>query len=147
MGTEGLSQAYLRLIHDIATRLSRDDCKNLLYLSGLSAQSLPSSFNGCGSSHRCCTSICGPLDLLTHMQSEGLFSECNLTPLVSLLQDLGRNDLASKCSLLKDASKLVLWIVMVVTKLSKVFSCPEGVIITALNLVYTQGRNNEEIIH
>ncbi len=76
---------YRSLIHDISQDLSGEDARGLRFLAGL-----PSMRCQCGAGG-------GQLGLLQALQERGMCSQFNLNTLISLLREIGRHDLASKC--------------------------------------------------
>lgn len=82
------SKELLQLIHAISGELHSEDVRGIRFLRGLT--------NGAG---RCCG--CGDsaqgLDILESLLDQGCYSQYHLQPLVEVLEEVGRNDLAEKC--------------------------------------------------
>ena len=85
------SYNYRALIHEIAQDLSAEDTSAISFLAAV-----PSQRCGCCCNHGGLTSS-GPRGLLELMEKRGMFSAGDLQPLMSLLREVGRHDLASKC--------------------------------------------------
>lgn len=83
------STSYLSLLHSVSQELGNQDSRGLGFLAGVR---LPRASG-------CCRGCCAgdPLELLQLMQEQGAFSQYDLGPLVDLLREVGREDLASKC--------------------------------------------------
>lgn len=98
-------RSYLSLIHEISQELTTEDSKGLSFLAGVSNAAISRAG---GHIHCCCVCMSGAgghaLDLLKLLQEMGVYSQFNMDPLVSLLQDVGRLDLASKCEQLMPPS-------------------------------------------
>lgn len=97
-------QEYRQLIHDLSKKLSHENVQSISFLRR-------SSTNDCCSvaGHypvaACAAHIAAQppppanygLQLLEQLWHNGTFSETNLEPLVKLLRDIGRHDLADEC--------------------------------------------------
>lgn len=85
------AKANKGVIHDIAQDLSTEDCSGLSFLSDLSNAAI---------THCCCQlhGRAGALGLLVKMEEKGVYSVSDMSPLASLLREVGRHDLASRVS-------------------------------------------------
>ena len=102
-GADERRQEYRQLIHDLSKKLSHENVQSISFLrhSSIDCQ--------CGSAAghypmAACTAIAAQppppnhgLQLLEHLWHKGEFSETNLEPLVQLLRDIDRHDLADEC--------------------------------------------------
>lgn len=95
------SQEYRQLIHDLSKKLSHENVQSISFLK-------QSSTDCCAGHCRsaACAVISQPaaqpaanhgLQVLENLWHIGEFSETNLDPLVKLLRDIGRHDLADEC--------------------------------------------------
>ncbi len=75
------------LIHYISTELGSDNVRGLCFLFGVS--------NAATGRCRCCSQE--PLHVMEYLLENGFYTQDNMAPLVEALEELGRNDLASKC--------------------------------------------------
>ena len=101
-GADERRQEYRQLIHDLSKKLSHENVQSISFLRR-------SSVDCCGSAAghypvAACTAIAAQppppnhgLQLLEHLWHKGEFSETNLEPLVQLLRDIDRHDLADEC--------------------------------------------------
>jgi hypothetical protein len=103
-GTEdGRRQEYRQLIHDLSKKLSHENVQSISFLRR-------SSIDCCSAAGHCPMAACAAqiaaqppptnhgLQLLEHLWQKGEFNETNLEPLVQLLRDIDRHDLADECS-------------------------------------------------
>ena len=88
---------YRRLIHDLSKKLSHDNVQSISFLRRPSADCCD---------HPACAHIAAAvhphptnrgLEVLERLWQNGVFSETNLEPLIQLLRDIGRHDLADEC--------------------------------------------------
>lgn len=91
------NRTYKRVINGIAQDLSSEDCNGLSFLADLSATAI---------THCCCKmhGRAGAIGLLEKMEEKGVYSPSDVSPLASLLREVGRNDLAKDCEQLLSPS-------------------------------------------
>ena len=82
------NKSYLSLIVELSQELSSEEAKGVAFLCQVS----PSRYKP-----KCCCGGNGALELLEILQEKEVFSHGNMDPLASLLEEVGRHDLASKC--------------------------------------------------
>ena len=81
---------YKKFMLGLAQDLSSEDCNGLSFLADLPSSPFP----------QCCCMThgrAGAIGVLERMQDKALFSPADLNPLASLLKEVGRFDLASRC--------------------------------------------------
>lgn len=93
-------QEYRQLIHDLSKKLSHDNVQSISFLRRSSIDCC-SAAGHCSCPMAACAAQPPPinhgLQLLEHLWHKGEFSETNLEPLVQLLRDIDRHDLADEC--------------------------------------------------
>lgn len=84
-------KSLLSVLYDISEDLSTEDCRGLSFLADMSTTAL---------THCCCKlhGRVGALGLLEKMRDRGVYSNADLGPLAALLREVGRYDLAARCS-------------------------------------------------
>ena len=95
-------QEYRQLIHDLSKKLSHENVQSISFLRRSSIDCCAAA----GHHYPCAAAIAPPqppppanhgLQVLEHLWHKGEFSETNLEPLVQLLRDIDRHDLANEC--------------------------------------------------
>ena len=94
-------QEYRQLIHDLSKKLSHDNVQSISFLRRSSVDCCSAAGGHCSCPMAACAAQPPPtnhgLQLLEHLWHKGEFSETNLEPLVQLLRDIDRHDLADEC--------------------------------------------------
>ena len=94
-------QEYRQLIHDLSKKLSHDNVQSISFLRRSSVDCCSVAGGHCSCPMAACAAQPPPtnhgLQLLEHLWHKGEFSETNLEPLVQLLRDIDRHDLADEC--------------------------------------------------
>ena len=104
-GADERRQEYRRLIHDLSKKLSHENVQSISFLRRSSTDCCAAA----GHYPAACAMAQPPpahhgLQVLEHLLHSGVFSETNPEPLVQLLRDIGRHDLANECQ--EKSSKL-----------------------------------------
>lgn len=95
---------YKRLVHDLSQKLTHENVQSISFLrhSSTDCYDYPpyAHLTPCGASAHA-HPLAGPtnrgLEVLEQLWKKGVFSENNLEPLIHLLREIGRHDLADEC--------------------------------------------------
>ena len=92
---------YRQLIHDISKKLSHENVQSISFLRQSSTSATAAHYPMAACAAHVAAQLPPPanhgLQVLEHLWHNGTFSETNLEPLVKLLRDIGRHDLADEC--------------------------------------------------
>ena len=84
-------RTFESFIYELSQGLSKENARDLAFLS-VDGDGLENS-----SSCHCCHCGSDSLDLMKRLWRRNFYSESNMDTLISLLQEIGRSDLAEKC--------------------------------------------------
>jgi len=92
-------EGYSSFLFKLSQQLSLEECGDLAFLAGLTKLSTCRSHHCCNGSGADATMPCSPtLAQLRRLENAEVFSQRDLSTLVELLNEIGRNDLATRCT-------------------------------------------------